>query len=99
MDPTLMPLPVGIAPAPDLVRRYTSLELADRLHLERLMASWSLLADLSFSDLLLFVPITRDGGEGEDQGADAEARKISPPEVEVPALDQVGALVVLGQIR
>ena len=61
-----MPLSVGIVPPPDLVRRYTSLDLADRLHLERLMASWSLLADFSFSDLLLFVPTTRDDGDGDD---------------------------------
>lgn len=60
MDPSLLPLPVGIIPSPDLVHQYTSLDLADRLHLERLMASWSLLADFSFSDLLLFVPIDRD---------------------------------------
>jgi len=122
MDPTLMPLPVGIAPAPDLARRYTSLELADRLHLERLMASWSLLADLSFSDLLLFVPITRDGGEAEDAGSDLEMPELGPSEADVLALsrgpgeqggaapapaasetllgpEQVGAFVVLGQIR
>jgi two-component sensor histidine kinase len=30
------------------------------------MASWSLLADLSFSDLLLFAPVTRDSGEGDE---------------------------------
>ncbi len=86
MDPTLMPLPVGIPPAPDLARRYTSLELADRLHLERLMASWSLLADLSFSDLLLFVPITRDGGEGEELGPEPEAQEVDTTKAEVLAL-------------
>src|SRR5271165_7006955 len=88
MDPSLMPLPVGIAPAPDLVRRYTSLELADRLHLERLMASWSLLADLSFSDLLLFVPITRDGGDLEDAGPDLDSPKLEPTEGELRALGE-----------
>jgi len=65
MDRPLTPPAVGIAQPPDLVRRYTSLELSDRLHLERLMASWSLLADFSFSDLLLFVPIASQGWESE----------------------------------
>ncbi|HMK96931.1 MAG TPA: histidine kinase N-terminal domain-containing protein [Acidimicrobiales bacterium] len=31
-------------------------------HLQRLVASWGILSDLSFSDLLLFVPTTRDNG-------------------------------------
>ena len=38
----------------------------ERHHLESLMAFWSLLADLSFSDLLLFAPVTRDRGEGNE---------------------------------
>jgi two-component sensor histidine kinase len=35
------------------------LDPAGREHLERLMASWSLLADFSFSDLLLYQPLER----------------------------------------
>ena len=57
MNPSLDPLPLGMLPAPDLIRRYTSFDVPQRLHLESLMASWSLLADLSFSDLLLFAPV------------------------------------------
>ncbi len=41
----------------ELARRYTGLDLGARKHLERLMANWGLLADLSFSDLLLYVPL------------------------------------------
>lgn len=63
-----MPLPAGVVPPPDLARRYTSLGIAERLHLERLMATWNLLSDFSFSDLLLFVEITRDGGDGGGEG-------------------------------
>ena len=115
MDPSLLTLPVGIIPSPDLVHQYTSLDLADRLHLERLMASWSLLADLSFSDLLLFVPITRDApkpGDGVvEHGAQSGAGpSVKAPEVrgpaapgepapDAPAAGKLGAFVVIGQIR
>jgi two-component sensor histidine kinase len=40
-----------------LAQRLIGLQDDARHHLERLMASWSLLADLSFSDLLLFVQV------------------------------------------
>ena len=92
MSPSLVPLPVKIVPAPDLIRRYTSFDGPERRHLESLMAFWSLLADFSFSDLLLFAPVTRDRGEG-DEGV---------PELGssgAPGLDHLGAFVVLGQIR
>jgi two-component system, sensor histidine kinase PdtaS len=46
----------------DLAYRNAGLEPAARRHLERLMASWSLLADLCFSDLLLYVPADRLAG-------------------------------------
>jgi two-component sensor histidine kinase len=48
----------------DLAYRNAGLEPSARRHLERLMASWSLLADLCFSDILLYVPADRlAGGE------------------------------------
>ena len=47
----------------DLARSHTDLNDIDLLHLQRLVASWSLLADLSFADLLLFVPLAAGGGE------------------------------------
>jgi two-component sensor histidine kinase len=73
------------------------------------MASWSLLADLSFSDLLLFVPITRDSGEGEDAvtgvglaagtaGLGA-AERVDPTARPESRPGEPGAFVVLGQIR
>jgi two-component sensor histidine kinase len=40
-----------------LAQEFTGLDTAARQHLERLMATWGLLADLSFSDLLLYVPL------------------------------------------
>ncbi len=41
----------------ELSARNTGLDPAARRHLDRLMGSWSLLADLCFSDLLLYVPL------------------------------------------
>ncbi|HLN04965.1 MAG TPA: histidine kinase N-terminal domain-containing protein, partial [Acidimicrobiales bacterium] len=53
------------------------------------MASWSLLADFSFSDLLLFVPIRREEGEDDEEGIELEAVGLmpaaTPPSPEVPA--------------
>ena len=112
MEPSLVPLPVEMLPVPDLIRRYTSFDIAERLHLESLMASWSLLADFSFSDLLLLVPVTRDVGEPDDgvpglglSGFGGPAPGL--PEQGGPAPsspgsswpDTPGAFVVLGQIR
>ncbi|MEZ5228115.1 MAG: histidine kinase N-terminal domain-containing protein [Acidimicrobiales bacterium] len=44
----------GVASLSDLARQHTSLGPEERTHLRRLVASWGLLADLSFADLLLF---------------------------------------------
>jgi two-component system, sensor histidine kinase PdtaS len=52
----------------ELSRFHTDLTRAERQHLQRLVASWGLLADLCFADLMLFVGVTRDGGdEGHQQ--------------------------------
>ncbi len=57
-DGALARAELGGATSPaELARRYTGLDLGARKHLERLMASWGLLADLSFSDLLCYVPL------------------------------------------
>ena len=47
------------------------------------MATWSLLADLSFSDLLLFAPVTRDVGEPDEvvPGIEAAGREAAGREV------------------
>jgi two-component sensor histidine kinase len=46
----------------ELARARTELGRADLAHLERLSATWRPLADLSFSDLLLLVPIAGEEG-------------------------------------
>ena len=47
----------------ELTRLDTGLSEDQLRHLQRLIAWWGMLADLSFSDLLLFVPTNSDGGE------------------------------------
>ncbi|MBI4933900.1 MAG: histidine kinase N-terminal domain-containing protein [Actinobacteria bacterium] len=42
----------------ELTRQYTSLNREEIDHLQRLIGEWGLLADLSFADLLLYVPGT-----------------------------------------
>ncbi len=42
----------------ELTRQYTSLQRDEIEHLQRLIGEWGLLADLSFADLLLYVPGT-----------------------------------------
>ncbi len=49
----------------DLARQHTSLESRERAHLSSLVGSWALLADLSFSDLLLLVPV-RSGASPDE---------------------------------
>jgi two-component sensor histidine kinase len=46
----------------DLVEEHTSLEPADIEHLHRLAGDWQLVSDLSFADLLMWVPLD-DRGE------------------------------------
>jgi two-component sensor histidine kinase len=51
----------------ELARIHTRLAGEDIAHLQRLVASWGLLADLSFSDLLLFGATGSASGEEADQ--------------------------------
>ena len=44
----------------ELVREHLSLRPEQTAHLQRLIRSWGLLADLSFSDVLLFAPTSAD---------------------------------------
>ena len=48
----------------EIARSRTHLEDAHIAHLQRLVASWNLLADFCFSDLLLFVPVDGPGDDG-----------------------------------
>jgi two-component system, sensor histidine kinase PdtaS len=46
----------------ELAREQTDLDDGGLAHLQRLVASWALLADFSFADLLLFVPVRHPDG-------------------------------------
>jgi two-component sensor histidine kinase/PAS domain-containing protein len=54
----------------ELALSHTTLKPEELGHLQRLLGSWSVLADLSFSDLLLVVPVTHR--EGQPQPEDPE---------------------------
>ena len=57
----------------ELAQTHTDLKPEELEHLQRLLGSWSVLADLSFSDLLLLVPVHTAGVEAEEvSGADPE---------------------------
>ncbi len=47
----------------ELAQSYTELKPEELGHLQRLLGSWSVLADLSFSDLLLVVPVNAGSGQ------------------------------------
>jgi two-component sensor histidine kinase len=52
----------------DLVEEHTSLEPADIDHLHRLAGDWQLISDLSFADLVLWVPIEDAGPAARPPG-------------------------------
>ena len=76
----LMPTPA------ELAQSHTDLKPEELEHLQRLLGSWSVLADLSFSDLLLLVPVHT--GHGDDASVPGASLAEEDPE-----------LVVLGQMR
>jgi two-component sensor histidine kinase len=61
----------------DLVEEHTSLPPADIEHLHRLAGDWQLVSDLSFADLLLWVPI--GDGERGDYLCVAQVRPTTAP--------------------
>jgi two-component sensor histidine kinase len=72
----------------ELALSHTDLKPEELEHLQRLLGSWSVLADLSFSDLLLLVPVHAAGPDGTAAlGAEADPAREDPE------------LVVLGQMR
>ena len=75
-------------------QRLIGLHDAARHHLERLMASWSLLADLSFSDLLLLVPVANEAMAGAVVAGEIDASMRA-----VGIEDRSAYFVVLGQMR
>ncbi len=75
----------------ELAEEHTGLKPEELEHLQRLLGSWSVLADLSFSDLLLLVPVVHE--EDGDRPGDGPGDPSARPAAEDPEL------VVLGQMR
>jgi len=59
----------------DLVEEHTAFAAADVEHLHRLAGDWQLISDLSFADLLLWVPV----GSGEEYMCVAQVRPTTAP--------------------
>jgi two-component sensor histidine kinase len=79
-----------------LVRDGAHLPDGDRRHLRALLADWQMLADLSFSDLLLWVPLRPEAGAWpEGHRAVAQIRPSTGPTVF--ADDWVGQMVRWGE--
>ena len=56
----------------ELAQSHTDLKPEELEHLQRLLGSWSVLADLSFSDLLLLVPVRTRATDGTGEDEDPE---------------------------
>lgn len=92
-------------PASELAQLHAELSAAELSHLQRLLGSWGMLADLSFSDLLLLVPSRSaspiDVGAGQPRllldrpiGATESAAEDGSS-----AGDVEGRMLILGQMR
>ena len=74
----------------DLVEEHTGLGSADIDHLHRLAGDWQLLSDLSFADLLLWVPVTVPVGATRSFVCVAQVRPTTAPTAYQD--DQVGRI-------
>ncbi len=66
----------------ELVQLHTDLDQEELGHIQRLLGSWSMLADLAFSDLLLVVPVSpshRRSGEGLEMVVVGQVRPNNRP--------------------
>jgi two-component system, sensor histidine kinase PdtaS len=81
----------GVPTLDELVRAHTDLDVADVEWLHMLMADWQVIADLSFADLVLWLP---DRGRGGYWAA-AQMRPTTGPTAYVD--DLVGAFVPKGK--
>ncbi|GAA0468453.1 ATPase [Actinoplanes capillaceus] len=75
----------------DLVEEHTGLSPADIDHLHRIAGDWQLLSDLSFADLLLWVPIKGEPRQPREFLCIAQVRPTTAPTAYQD--DQVGKIV------
>ena len=88
---------MSLSPA-ETALAHTDLEDGPLAHLQRLMASWGMLADLCFSDLLLFAPAGRSeatAGRGDGAPRTGGGRLGAPAREKTPTQQ----FVILGQMR
>jgi two-component sensor histidine kinase len=87
----------------ELLRDRAPISEAGVEHLQRLVGSWDMLSDLSFSDLLLFVPAPASGGLGAGGlpvGGKAEARGGAPAGRPLGAVpNRPSDFLIVGQVR
>ncbi len=74
----------------ELAFERTNLDEAQLGHLQRLLGTWGILADLSFSDLVLLAPMARPPARPGEQGRDGPTGA---------GHDDATELVILGQMR
>jgi two-component sensor histidine kinase len=97
-----------VATPGELAAEHTDLGPDELEHLQRLLGSWTVLADLSFSDLLLVVPVSAsdtgraDGSGAGDASTEGDRTRRDSTEgggTEGDSTDEGPELVVLGQMR
>ena len=82
----------------ELARIHCSLSEGDIAHLQRLVETWGLLADLSFSDLLLFGATTDADGGDEDDAEFVVLAQVRPATSQtVYQSDWVGSVVTASE--
>ena len=79
----------------DLVRDHTDLTEADLEWLHALVSDWQLLADLSFADLLLWVPLRGDDGSSDGRAPRGWQNRRGAPDTGTP----VPGWVAIAQMR
>ncbi|MDQ1719521.1 MAG: two-component system, sensor histidine kinase PdtaS [Pseudonocardiales bacterium] len=72
----------------ELLASHTHLDSDQTGHLQRLVAEWQLFADLSFADLLLWVPVSGTSGDSTEFLCAAQCRPTTGPTAYL--YDQVG---------
>jgi two-component sensor histidine kinase len=69
---------IDVSALSDLLHSRTTLSEPQIAHLQRLVGDWQLLSDLSFADLLLWVPVSLAGGEADEVEAFLCAAQCRP---------------------
>jgi len=80
----------------ELAFERTNLDEVQLGHLQRLLGTWGILADLSFSDLVLLAPMAT---AADQQSVPLSGEPVEPAEPAAAQVEPRAELVVLGQMR